>query len=142
VAAGIDDVVEAMGQVHLLSGLTPKQLRAVAKLGNEVRHDAGHVLIREGGLPLAFHVVVDGVLEARKGDAVLTRLERGAAFGEMAVIDGEPRSASVVAVTDATTFAIPASEFRHLVSTDPDLAWKLLGALTRRVRALERELGR
>jgi CRP/FNR family cyclic AMP-dependent transcriptional regulator len=125
-----------LAQVPLFATLSKRHLGRVAGVATTKRYAAHTPLVREGNPADAFFVILDG--EARvdvPGRAV--PLSSGDFFGEMGLIDGEPRSATVSAVTDVLVLMIPRAKFLKLLESEPKVALGLLAALTRRLRAVQ-----
>lgn len=127
-------------RVPLFAGLSPAHLAAVAAVAQEVRYGAGRLLVTAGTPGVAFYVIADGEAKVLKGKVVAARaaarLGPGDSFGEMALLDGGPRSASVVAETPLTTIRIERAAFRRMLKDEPDIALKLLEGMARRMRTL------
>ena len=99
----------------------------------------GEIIFHQGDPGDAMYVVDDGeieiVLDTTDGPVVLSRLVKGETFGEMALVDDLPRSASAVAGTNgASAMAIDVSHFIYLVSQQPAFALMVLGVMARRLR--------
>jgi CRP/FNR family cyclic AMP-dependent transcriptional regulator len=128
--------------VPLFADLSRAQLTAVAELAQEVRYSPGRMIVRADTPGQAFYAIVDGtakVLRGRVASAMATwKLGPGDFFGEMALLDGGPRSASVVAETALTTIRIERGAFRKMLRSDPDIALKLLAGMATRMRELMR----
>jgi CRP-like cAMP-binding protein len=100
---------------------------------------AGTDLVREGEVGDALFVILEGVAVIRTGDRELGRVSEGDYVGELALLDGEPRAADVVAATDVKIAVLGIRMFRTLVRELPDLAEQLLAGLAtelRKARAL------
>jgi CRP/FNR family transcriptional regulator, cyclic AMP receptor protein len=95
----------------------------------------GAAIFREGDRGDEFFVVVRGEVEIRSGNRLLERLGKNSIFGEMALIDDSPRSASVVAVTDVTVAPIKERQFLFLVKHTPFFALRVMRVLAARLRA-------
>ena len=134
------DKVEAVGAVPLFADLSKRQLRRVVELGRIVGHPADKVITREGATGHGFHVVLDGEVEVSVGGESRATLGPGAYFGEMALLDGGPRTATVSARTVVRELVIEPSEFRHLIESDPAIASQMLRAMSRRLREAESSL--
>jgi CRP-like cAMP-binding protein len=94
----------------------------------------GDTIFREGEQGDQFYVVVRGQVEIRSGDRRLEILSRNGIFGEMALIDDSPRSATVVALTDVTVAAMKEKQFLFLVKHTPFFALKVMRVLAVRLR--------
>ncbi len=94
-------------------------------------------MIREGSGAAAFFVIESGEATVTSKGVTINTLGPGDHFGEIALIDGGPRSATVVAATDLVCHGLTFWEFRPLVERNGGIAWKLLQALAKRLRAAE-----
>jgi CRP/FNR family transcriptional regulator, cyclic AMP receptor protein len=127
----------ALRQISLFEGLSDRQRKRVARLATMAEFREGTSIVREGTRAHSFFVVVDGRARVERGGVVTASLVAGDGFGEMALLDGEPRSASVVAETDVAAVRIAADPFRALLRREPAIAIALLRTLSLRVRRLE-----
>jgi CRP-like cAMP-binding protein len=129
----------ALRQVPLFAGLSDRHLRKVAKLVMPVRFDAGASIVREGSPGHTFFVILEGrATVVRRGVRPAT-LRPGQYFGEMALLDRRPRSATVMAETELAALRISADPFAKLLRSEPSIAVALLQTLSVRVRELERQ---
>lgn len=123
--------------VPLFSDLDERDLESLAEEFNERRFSAGDTVALEGEGGLMFFVVESGELSVEvHGDPVAT-IGPGAAFGEIALIDRRPRTATVTAASDVKAFGLPVFVFRPFVEARPQLAWKLLEAMADRLAVAE-----
>ena len=123
--------------VRLFSDLDEHDLESLAAEFNERTFDAGQKVALEGEGGLMFFVVESGELSVEQhGEAVAT-LGPGSSFGEIALIDRRPRTATVTAVTDVKAFGLPVFVFRPFVEARPEVAWKLLEAMADRLAVAE-----
>jgi CRP-like cAMP-binding protein len=127
-----------LGEVPLFAGLPKRQLRRIAGLGRTRRFEAGALLIRAGDPGDAFYVVLDGQARVRPGSGRAAKLGAGDFFGEMALLDGAPRSADVEAVGEVLTMRIGRASFTKLLRREPQIAAGVMAALATRIRSLER----
>ncbi len=123
-------------EVPLFAGLKGKQIKSVASaFARERSYDSGEVIEKEGGSAVAFYIVTNGSVEVRKGEKLVSKLGRGQFFGEMALIDKQPRSATVVAAQSGTKcLVMPVWNFRATVESDPKVAMGVMKELARRLR--------
>ncbi|TMK30616.1 MAG: cyclic nucleotide-binding domain-containing protein [Actinobacteria bacterium] len=132
--------VELLARVPLFAGLSQTHLRRVASLAQESSYNAGRVIVKRGDPGKAFYVIVDGEAKVVKGKIVTARREAqlgpGDFFGELSLLDGEPRAASVIASSPLTTIRIERAAFRRLLREEPDLALKVLEGMARRTRKI------
>jgi len=135
--ASRDDLLALLSRVPLFEGLSKKELEAVLRSSSEVEHDAGHNIVTEGGGAAGFHLMLAGEATVLQGGREKRTLGAGDFFGEIALIDGGPRSATVRADTRVRTLSITAWDFKPLLSEHPDMAHKVMVELCRRIRAAE-----
>lgn len=132
-----DEKVRHLQKVPLLEECSQRQLRAVAGISKVVEAPAGAVLTRAGEPGDEFFVLVDGSATVETRTGARRRLGPGAFFGEMSLLDGGPRSATVRAETDVRLIVILSRHFHELLGEVPQLTQKILATLTKRVRQLE-----
>jgi CRP/FNR family cyclic AMP-dependent transcriptional regulator len=131
----IDDAtVELLGQVPLFATLSRRHVRRIASVADAKRYAASRPLVRAGKPADAFYVILAGNARVDLPGRDIT-LEAGDFFGEMALIDGEPRSATVTAVSEVLVLTIPRARFLKLLEAEPKVALGIMATLTRRLRA-------
>ncbi|MDG6985337.1 MAG: cyclic nucleotide-binding domain-containing protein [Nitrososphaerota archaeon] len=135
--AGPSEAASMIAKVPFFDGLDEKTRKAVASEGREVSFKAGDMVVGEKGVGVGFYLILDGGAEVRKGGKVLATLGKGEFFGEMSVIDGQPRSADVVAVSPTTCWVLPAWNFSGLIRGHPEVAIPMLKELVKRLRAAQ-----
>jgi CRP-like cAMP-binding protein len=128
---------ELLRKVGLFSELDEKDLSSLAEEFNERRFSTGETIALEGGGGLMFFVVESGEASVEVHGREVAELGPGDSFGEVALIDRRPRTASVTAKTDLVTFGLPVFVFRPFVEARPQVAWKLLEAMADRLEAAE-----
>jgi CRP-like cAMP-binding protein len=121
----------------LFADLDDKTIDRLAGDFVERQFDTGAALAVEGTGGLNFFVIESGEAEVTVAGARVGTLGPGAAFGEVALVDKEARSATVTALSPIVAYALPVWSFRSFVETRPDVAWKLLEILADRLRAAE-----
>ena len=102
---------------------------------------AGSVIFRQGEAADQLFVIKGGEVRIQIGNRTITELSAGDIFGEMALIDNEPRSATAVAMTDVELVPVSEKQFLFLVSQTPYFALKVMRVLARRLRATTRTFG-
>ena len=127
-------------QVPLFSSLSKRDLSVVARHCDEVDVEAGTVLCREGDLAHEFGLLLKGTADVRRSGRKLTSLGPGDFFGEMAILDPSPRSATVVATSPSTLIVMHRQDFNLVLDTVPGVSRKLLAGLARRLRDADRKL--
>ena len=102
---------------------------------------AGSVIFREGDEANELFVIKSGQVRIQIGNRTITELGQDSIFGEMALIDSEPRSATAVAVTDVELVPVSEKQFLFLVSQTPYFALKVMRVLAQRLRATNKTFG-
>ena len=138
--ATIKQLTTVLEAVPLFEGLSHKQLRKVADLADVARFMAGATLVKQGVVGDSFYVVLTGQAKVIANDRTLNRLLPGDHFGEISLLDGGPRSASVVAETEMTLVIITQKDFLAMLGKDPEITVCLLEGMARTVRRLDRSL--
>ena len=131
------DKADALKKVPLFNGLSQRHLDHIAREADEVKEKAGSVLTRQGGLGREFLLILEGGARVERDGKAIARLGPGDFFGEMSLIDGMPRSATVIAERPSVLLVIEARCFRELLDTVPGLQRKLLITLCARLRAAD-----
>lgn len=131
------DVQERLRSVPLFAAFSDKQIRRIADAGKQVELPEGRVVAREDQSGEGFHVILDGKVSVNVHGEERATLGPGQFFGEMSLIDGKPRSATVTVIEPTTTFSITSWEFHPLLD-DADFTKGLLAELAARIRASER----
>jgi len=127
-------IVEILQKAPLWSGLTERELKVIAHSFKELKYERGDVIVRKGEAGIGFYLIMDGTVEVRSDGRVLSKLGPGQFFGEMSVLDGQPRSADVVALEPSRCLALTSWNFKSIVSEHPKMALKLLQESVRRLR--------
>jgi CRP-like cAMP-binding protein len=109
-------------------------LASVAAIADEVDVSPGETLIREGEYGDCMYVIVDGEVRVHSGDRTILTLGPGKSVGELAVLDPEPRSASVSALHDTHLFRIERDAFDEVMADRPEIARGVIRALCQRLR--------
>jgi CRP-like cAMP-binding protein len=132
-----DARIRHLERVPIFSGFTDDELRRVAELATFLEVRAGTVVTQMGDAGESFFVIIDGTLAVRTPVGVGGELRPGDFFGEMSLLDGEPRSATITATTDVRLLVVDRLHFWRLLDATPDLIRRILTVLSRRVRRLE-----
>jgi CRP/FNR family cyclic AMP-dependent transcriptional regulator len=125
---------DALEQVPLLSELTQRDRQRLAKTMKERSFPAGREVVVEGRNGVGFFIIVDGTAAVTIGGRVVTMLGPGDYFGEMALLHGGQRSATVTADSELRCMTITSWGFKSFVQDHPKVAWSLLQTLALRVR--------
>jgi CRP/FNR family transcriptional regulator, cyclic AMP receptor protein len=129
-----------LGAVPLFHDLSNKQLKKVVDLAEVARFMAGATLVKQGEIGDSFYVVLTGQAKVIASGRTVNRLLPGDHFGEISLLDGGPRSASVLAETEMTLVIITQKGFLALLTKDPEITICLLEGMARSVRRLDRSL--
>jgi CRP-like cAMP-binding protein len=135
-------LVDLLQHVRLFEGLERKELERISGSFKERTFNAGDVVAREGSSGIGFFVIESGTAKATHGELVIAELGPGASFGEVALIDEGPRSATVTAETELKCWGLSAWEFRPLAETNAKVAWNLARIVASYVRLATGELDR
>jgi CRP/FNR family cyclic AMP-dependent transcriptional regulator len=134
----VADVVETLGVVPLFQGVKPKELKKLANRMQERGFNEGEEITAQGKTGIGFFVIEDGNATVSIDGKIIRTLGPGEYFGEIALIDSGPRSATIVATTDLRCQGITAWEFRPFIEEHPEVAWPLLETLASRLRDAEK----
>jgi CRP/FNR family cyclic AMP-dependent transcriptional regulator len=129
--------VSALRRVQLFADMDRRQTEQIARVVKERRFAKGETVIMEGSGGAAFFFIESGEAKVTVKGVERATLGPGDHFGEIALIDGGPRSATVTATTDLVCYGITFWEFRPLIEKNGTMAWKLLQALAKRLRAAD-----
>lgn len=139
------EVGSALARSSVLGRLEEAARLALVAAGSQIDLSAGGILVQAGDAGDAAFVLIEGELEVRRQspdgrEVRITALKPGAVVGEMAVLDGAPRSADVVASRRSTLWRIPRAALLSLLENDAKAAVALLEELSRRLRLADKEL--
>ena len=129
----------ALERTPLFAGLDRQHLEDVLSVGQRVSYQPGQAIVERGDPGDAMYVVVSGAAEVDVGGRY-HRLQRGDFFGEMAVLAGKPREATVKAVEPLEALRIPGEEFQTFLSSNPQIAVGMLKSLVERLREVQDRL--
>ena len=132
--------VERLKKVPLFAGLSQSQLGRIERATDEVTIDAGKELTRQGTLGRECFLILRGKARVERDGKVMDRLGAGDSIGEMSLIDRQPRSATVTAETPLTLLVLDSRSFSALLDDVPELAKKLLVAMSARLRKADEKL--
>lgn len=136
-----DNNLEFLRKVRLFSELDDSALKAIANAAVEQRWEAGQEIVREGESGVGAFIIRSGKVEIVREHGgkqeKVRELSQGHFFGEMALLDEFPRSATVRAIEPTTCLQITRWHFRGILESHPEIALKLLPMLTKRIRAAE-----
>jgi CRP/FNR family transcriptional regulator, cyclic AMP receptor protein len=134
---------DTLAHVDLFSTLDKKELQVLAKSCQERKYGAGTRIFAQGDAGVALYVVKSGKIRITqsnnpdRAEVELGTVGAGEVMGEMALLDDLPRSAAATAIEDVTVLVLPVWDFRGVLRQHPDIALKMLAALSRRLRKVE-----
>ncbi|HEY2428917.1 MAG TPA: cyclic nucleotide-binding domain-containing protein [Acidimicrobiales bacterium] len=128
---------DMLSSVDLFQNLSKRELTAIGRAGKEMNFAADKVVVEEGTAGGRFYLILEGKAAVSTHGKARQTLGAGDYFGEISLLDGGPRSASVVAVTPLKTFSLASFNFTPLLKEQPGLAVKMLQEMCRRLRAAE-----
>jgi CRP-like cAMP-binding protein len=137
---------EALRNVQLFSQFASKDLNRLGRAVVERNYKKGETIVKEGEQAVAFFIITSGKVEvsqsagAKKSQQTLNTLGKSATFGEMALLDGGPRAATVKALEDTTCLVLSRWDFVAELQTNPHMAVAMLPVLSRRLREVEAKL--
>ncbi|MEX0984046.1 MAG: cyclic nucleotide-binding domain-containing protein [Actinomycetota bacterium] len=131
---------DVLSLVTVFRGLSRKQLKALAGHWEVADFMADHAIVRKGDAGDAFYVVLTGQAKVMSGKRFLARLLPGDHFGEIAVIDGGVRTASVISETPMTLAILSQKDFRIAMREDPELAYHMMKELAKMFRRVDANL--
>ncbi|GAA1699708.1 cyclic nucleotide-binding domain-containing protein [Kribbella sp. NPDC056951] len=133
-----ESLPQFLAKVDLFEGLSKETLSELIERGTNLQVPAGRHVVEQGANDAGLQVVLEGSAVVSVNGVEREPLGPGDYFGEISLIDGQPRSATVVSGPDGlTTFALSALAFAPVVKANGDVAQALLKALTARIRSLE-----
>jgi|SRR2546426_4602976 len=130
----------ALAGVPLFAGFSKRELERLAADADELSFNAGDTLVREGLLGDTMFVVLSGQGKVMKGSRRINSVRPGDFFGELSAIDGQPRSASVIAETPMVVLRVFRRTLLAMIDAEPQLAMKLLGGIVKRLRHISNSL--
>ena len=129
-----DQMADVIRSVPLFAECSKKELSLLAGIAEERDAAAGDVIVREGESGIGLEIILEGQVRVEIGGETRRHLGPGAFFGEIALLDGGPRSATVVAETEVRLLAVPAWSFNATIKSEPSIAVTMLREVARRLR--------
>ena len=133
-------LLEKLRSVPLFSGLKDKQLKSILAGAKQRAYEEGQTIVGEGEMGVGFYLVLDGGVEVKRKGKVLAKLGSGNFFGEMSLLDSNPRSSDVVAIKPTTCLVLSSWEFQARVKSNNEIAVNLLKTLVHRLRESDKVL--
>lgn len=122
-------VVDALERVPLLAGLSKRSRQRLGKAMTERTYPPGKQVVTEGQGGVGFFIILEGRASVTVHGDVVKVLGAGDSFGELALLDGQPRAATVTATTELSCVTVTLSGFRSFVLDNPPVAWAMLQSL-------------
>lgn len=129
------DKAAALSRLPLFQGVSAESLDRLTSVTGEVEYGAGQFIVRQGQLGSGLYIIVSGAARVVSGSHELAQLGVGEFFGELTVIDQQPRAASVQATQDTVCLAVASWDLLELLKGDPALALNLIRGLAARLRS-------
>lgn len=129
-----EEKVAALARVPLFQGISYESMNRLAAVTGEQDYSEGQFIVRQGQIGTGLYIVVDGSVKVLRGSDELATLGPGEFFGELSVIDQEPRNASVQAATQTRCLALASWELLQLLQSDQTLALNMIRGLVARIR--------
>lgn len=133
------NVANKLGQVPIFAGCTKRELAIIARASKEVSHKEGTVIAREGERGIGLFLILEGQCTVTIGGKTKARLGPGDFFGEVALLDGGPRTATVTATSPVRLVGITGWVFRGLLMEHPSIALRTLESVAGRLRSVSKE---
>lgn len=131
------DILKALGTVKLFSACNKKELQSVARLCTLMTMAEGQVLTTEGTPGQECFVIAEGKANVTIGGQPVGTVGPGDCVGEMSLLDGGPRTATVTAASPISAYVMSSREFRSLLNLSPTITRKVATTLAQRLRALD-----
>jgi CRP-like cAMP-binding protein len=132
--------LDHLSAVRLFSSCSRRELGKIAKAGDELPVEAGHVLVTQGDAGRECYVVIEGTATVKRGNRKVATLGPGDCIGELALLDHGPRTATVVADGKMTLFVLGSRQFASVLEDVPSLSRKVMAELASRVRELDSKI--
>lgn len=120
--------------VELFQSIPGEELSQIARITDEVQFPPEQMVVREGDSGDAMYLIVDGEVRVHSGPTDFAQLGPRDYFGEMSILDAEPRSATVTALTDLRLLRITHSDFSEILTEKPEISYGIIQTLTQRLR--------
>ena len=131
---------DALAGVSFFRQIARSDIERIARVCTERSYSAGDAIVSEGEPGVAMFIIISGQAEATKGGQSVHTFSAGEFFGDMALFQGFPRSATVTATTDVDTLAMTEWDFQAELRTTPGLQTQVLKVIVRRLRDTTAEL--
>ncbi len=130
--------LDILARTPLFASLQPRHLKRVVAVSAVLDFDPGEEIVKEGHAGSVFYVIAEGQAKIVRGGRTIGRLEVGRFFGELAVLGGTPRTATVVATAPTTCVVLSARNLQKVLREEPSIALAMLAYVARRLSEAER----
>jgi CRP-like cAMP-binding protein len=131
--------IALLREVALFRGVDDDGLAAVAAKVTEIAFDAGRTIVRQGEVGTGFFLIASGQANVVRGGRTIAELGPGQFFGELSLLDQQPRIANVVAATAVECLALASWDFEAILASQPGVALAILRGVARRLRSVSEE---
>ena len=142
-----DQLVQFLKNVKLFAELSPDSLAKLGSCLKTVEFPPAEVIVREGAPGVSMYIIKAGLVEVRKKDPatgidfLVAQLSEGSAVGEMSLLTGKPRSATVTTVQPTVVFTLTRADFRNLLTQHPEISLGLARILAERLEDATKQVG-
>ena len=131
-----DERASLLSEVGLFASAGAERMGAIADVAAEITFDSGRTIVRQGEIGTGFFLIVSGRARVVRDGETLAHLGRGEFFGELSILDQQPRIAQVVAEEPTTCLAIASWDFEKLLQSQPAVTLAILRGVARRLRSV------
>jgi CRP-like cAMP-binding protein len=129
-----EDRARVLAKIPLFAGCDDPMLRSIAEVAHLIAFDDGQVIVPEGEKGQGFYVLLSGEAQVRRDDQDVARLATGDFFGEVSLVEGTPRIATVTAIGHTVCLGILRTDFRALLVRQPRIALRIIEAEGKRIQ--------
>jgi CRP-like cAMP-binding protein len=135
-----DTVLAKLAEIGLFAGCTKKELQEIVRLTTEITVPEGRALTTEGEHGSEFAIVLEGTADVVQHGKLVNTLGAGSHYGEMALLDDGPRTATITATSPMSLAVVARNEFGQLLEDVPALAHSVMRGLAKRIRELDQNI--
>jgi CRP-like cAMP-binding protein len=138
--AGSNEYLKHLAQVPLFSSCSNRDLQKIARAADQVSIEDEKTLVEQGAVGHEFFIIIEGEADVKRGNRRIATLGPGDHFGELALFDGGPRTATVTAASPMQVLVLGQREFAGLIDEVPGLAHKVMCNMAKRIRELDAKI--
>ncbi len=128
------DTIEELKRVPLFADLDRRDLEMLGRLLKEQRYEKGALIVKKGATGQGLFIIKEGSVSVKRDGRTVSQMRPGDFFGEIAVLDGGPRTADVQADTDTVCLTMVSWDIKPLLMDNAGIAYKMLQQIVRRLR--------